>query len=52
MNALQQKFEGFMRLLLLSKKNQKQPSLIQKLKTPKEQFTLSELQKRSTKLGH
>ena len=34
-----------MRLLLLSKKNQKQPSLIQKLKTPREQFALSELQK-------
>ena len=34
-----------MRPLFLWKKIKRQPSLIQKLKTPKEQFTLSELQK-------
>ena len=45
MNALQQKFEGIHAAITFVKKNQKQPSLIQKLKTPKEQFTLSELQK-------
>lgn len=45
MNALQQKFEGIHAAIAFVEKNQKQPSLIQKLKTPKEQFTLSELQK-------
>lgn len=45
MNALQQKFEGIHAAITFVEKNQKQPSLIQKLKTPKEQFTLSELQK-------
>ena len=45
MNALQQKFEGIHAAITFVQKNQKQPSLIQKLKTPKEQFTLSELQK-------
>ena len=45
MNALQQKFEGIHAAIIFVEKNQKQPSLIQKLKTPKEQFTLSELQK-------
>ena len=45
MNALQQKFEGIHAAITFVGKNQKQPSLIQKLKTPKEQFTLSELQK-------
>lgn len=44
MNALQQKFEGIHAAITFVEKNQKQPSLIQKLKTPKEQFTLSELQ--------
>lgn len=44
-NALQQKFEGIHAAIAFVEKNQKQPSLIQKLKTPKEQFTLSELQK-------
>ena len=44
-NALQQKFEGIHAAITFVEKNQKQPSLIQKLKTPKEQFTLSELQK-------
>ena len=44
MNALQQKFEGIHAAIAFVEKNQKQPSLIQKLKTPKEQFTLSELQ--------
>ena len=44
MNALQQKFEGIHAAITFVQKNQKQPSLIQKLKTPKEQFTLSELQ--------
>lgn len=44
-NALQQKFEGIHAAITFVQKNQKQPSLIQKLKTPKEQFTLSELQK-------
>lgn len=43
-NALQQKFEGIHAAITFVEKNQKQPSLIQKLKTPKEQFTLSELQ--------
>ena len=43
-NALQQKFEGIHAAIAFVEKNQKQPSLIQKLKTPKEQFTLSELQ--------
>jgi len=43
-NALQQKFEGIHAAITFVQKNQKQPSLIQKLKTPKEQFTLSELQ--------
>ena len=43
-NALQQKFEGIHAAISFVEKNQKQPSLIQKLKTPKEQFTLSELQ--------
>ena len=45
MNALQQKFEGIHAAITFVEKNQKQPSLIQKLKTPKEQFTLSELKK-------
>ena len=45
MNALQQKFEGIHAAITFVEKNQKQQSLIQKLKTPKEQFTLSELQK-------
>lgn len=45
LNALQQKFEGIHAAITFVEKNQKQPSLIQKLKTPKEQFTLSELQK-------
>ncbi len=45
MNALQQKFEGIHAAITFVEKNQKQPSLIQKLKTPKEQFTLSDLQK-------
>ena len=45
MNALQQNFEGIHAAIAFVEKNQKQPSLIQKLKTPKEQFTLSELQK-------
>ena len=45
MNALQQKFEEIHAAITFVEKNQKQPSLIQKLKTPKEQFTLSELQK-------
>ena len=45
MNALQQKFEGIHAAITFVEKNQKQPSLIQKLKTPKEQFALSELQK-------
>ena len=44
LNALQQKFEGIHAAITFVEKNQKQPSLIQKLKTPKEQFTLSELQ--------
>ena len=44
-NALQQKFEGIHAAIAFVEKNKKQPSLIQKLKTPKEQFTLSELQK-------
>lgn len=44
MNALQQKFEGIHAAITFVEKNQKQPSLIQKLKTPREQFTLSELQ--------
>ena len=44
-NDLQQKFEGIHAAITFVEKNQKQPSLIQKLKTPKEQFTLSELQK-------
>ena len=44
MNDLQQKFEGIHAAIIFVEKNQKQPSLIQKLKTPKEQFTLSELQ--------
>ena len=44
-NALQQKFEGIHAAITFVEKNQKQPSLIQKLKTPREQFTLSELQK-------
>ena len=44
-NALQQKFEGIHAAITFVEKNQKQPSLIQKLKTPKEQFALSELQK-------
>lgn len=43
-NALQQKFEGIHAAITFVEQNQKQPSLIQKLKTPKEQFTLSELQ--------
>ena len=43
-NTLQQKFEGIHAAITFVEKNQKQPSLIQKLKTPKEQFTLSELQ--------
>ena len=45
MNALQQKFEGIHAAITFVEKNQKQPSLIQKLKTPREQFALSELQK-------
>ena len=45
MNALQQKFEGIHAAITFVEKNQKQPSLIQKLKTAREQFTLSELQK-------
>lgn len=45
MNALQQKFEGIHAAIAFVEKNQKQPSLIQKLKTPREQFALSELQK-------
>lgn len=45
MNALQQKFEGIHAAITFVQKNQKQPSLIQKLKTPREQFALSELQK-------
>ena len=44
-NALQQKFEGIHAAITFVEKNQKQPSLIQKLKTPREQFALSELQK-------
>ena len=45
MNALQQKFERIHAAITFVEKNQKQPSLIQKLKTPREQFALSELQK-------
>ena len=45
MNALQQRFEGIHAAITFVEKNQKQPSLIQKLKTAREQFTLSELQK-------
>ena len=45
MNTLQQKFEGIHAAIAFVEKNQKQPSLIQKLKTPREQFALSELQK-------
>ena len=45
MNALQQKFEGIHAAITFVEKNQKQPSLFQKLKTAREQFTLSELQK-------
>ena len=45
MNALQQKFEGIHAAITFVEKNQKQQSLIQKLKTPREQFALSELQK-------
>ena len=45
MNALQQKFEGIHAAITFVEKNKKQPSLIQKLKTPREQFALSELQK-------
>lgn len=45
MNALQQRFEGIHAAITFVEKNQKQPSLIQKLKTPREQFALSELQK-------
>ena len=44
-NALQQKFEEIHAAITFVEKNQKQPSLIQKLKTPREQFALSELQK-------
>ena len=44
-NALQQKFEGIHAAITFVEKNQKQPSLIQKLKTPREQLALSELQK-------
>ena len=44
-NALQQKFEGIHAAITFVEINQKQPSLIQKLKTPREQFALSELQK-------
>lgn len=44
-NALQQRFEGIHAAITFVEKNQKQPSLIQKLKTPREQFALSELQK-------
>ena len=44
-NALQQKFEGIHAAITFVEKNQKQPSLIQKLKTLREQFALSELQK-------
>ena len=45
MNTLQQKFEGIHAAIAFVEKNQKQPSLIQKLKMPREQFALSELQK-------
>ena len=50
-NALQQKFEGIHAAITFVEKNQKQPSLIQKLKTPREQFALSELQKEVQKWG-
>ena len=48
-NTLQQQFEVMNAAIAFVEKNQKQPSMIQKLKTAKEQFTLSELQEEVSK---
>ena len=48
-NTLQQQFEGINAAIAFVEKNQKQPSMIQKLKIAKEQFTLSELQEEVSK---
>ena len=48
-NTLQQQFEGMNAAIAFVEKNQKQPSMIQKLKIAKEQFTLSELQEEVSK---
>ena len=48
-NTLQKQFEGINAAIAFVEKNQKQPSMIQKLKIAKEQFTLSELQEEVSK---
>ncbi len=48
-NTLQQQFEGINAAIAFVEKNQKQPSMIQKLKIAREQFTLSELQEEVSK---
>ena len=48
-NTLQKQFEGINAAIAFVEKNQKQPSMIQKLKIAREQFTLSELQEEVSK---
>ena len=48
-NTLQQQLEGINAAIAFVEKNQKQPSMIQKLKIAREQFTLSELQEEVSK---